>query len=233
MDFFSGLFAQEASNFQWDWAYTFKMFPVLLKASLITIELAVKSIFFGTIIGLVVALMKIGKNRIFNYLGAVYTWIFRGIPLLCQLFLIYFGVALAFQIYLEPMFAATLGISLCGGAYIAEIIRAGIQSVDKGQMEAAVSLGMTRRQAMFRIILPQTYKRLIPPMGNEFITLLKDTALASTITVTELLRTAQIYSGTSFKPFELYTSAALIFLMLNTVFTVVLGHLESRLSRGE
>lgn len=220
-------------EYQWDWAYTMKMFPVLLQASVITIELAIKAIIFGSCIGLVVALMKISKIKVLNYLGSVYTWVFRGIPLLVQLFIIYFGIAMAFQIYMEPMFAATLGISLCGGAYIAEIIRAGIQSVDKGQMEAAISLGMNKWQAMFRIILPQTYRRLIPPMGNEFITLLKDTALASTITVTELLRTAQLYSGSSFKPFELYISAAVIYLLMTTFFTMTLGALESKLSRAD
>lgn len=221
------------SSFQWDWAYCLKAFPRLLAIIPVTLELAICGIFFGTLIGLVIAMMKISHFSVFNYLGSVYTWIFRGIPLLVQLYIIFFGIALAFKIYLPAKMAAVIGISLCGGAYIAEIIRAGIQSIDKGQMEAAVSLGMTRGQAMRRIILPQTYRRLLPPMGNEFISLLKDTSLASAITVTEVLRTAQLMAGSSFRPFELYVMAGFIFLMLNTVFTVVFGMLESKLAKAE
>jgi polar amino acid transport system permease protein len=134
---------------------------------------------------------------------------------------------------LEPFTGAVIGISLCGGAYIAEIIRAGVQSVDKGQMEAAMSLGMSYFQAMRRIILPQTYRRLIPPMGNEFITLLKDTALVSTISMVELTRTAQTYAASNFKPFEMFITAGFIYLLLTTFFTVVFGKLESKLAQSE
>ena len=122
---------------------------------------------------------------------------------------------------------------MCGGAYIGEIIRAGIQSIDKGQMEAALSLGMSYSQAMRRIIIPQTYRRLIPPMGNEFITLLKDTSLVSVITMVELLRTAQIYASSHFKPFEMYITAGLIYLLLTTFFTVTFGKLENKLAQSE
>ena len=220
------------SSFSWDWAYVLKMFPLLLKAAVVTVQLAVLAITFGTVIGLFIALMKISRNKLLNYLGSVYTWIFRGIPLLVQLFIIYFGLA-SIGVRLPAKLAAIIGISLCGGAYIAEIIRAGIQSIDKGQMEAALSLGMTKSQAMRRVILPQTYRRLIPPMGNEFISLLKDTALASAITVTELLRTAQVHAGYSYKSFELYLSAGFIYLMLTTVFTLAFGALENKLSQAD
>ena len=127
--------------------------------------------------------------------------------------------------------AAIIGISICGGAYIAEIIRSGILSIDNGQMEAALSLGMNRRMAMQKIIIPQTYRRLIPPLGNEFINLIKDTALASAITVTDLLRTAQIYSGSLYKPFEMYVTAAVIYLILITVITTLLSFVERRLAQ--
>ena len=110
------------TNFEWDWAYVWKALPSLLKMIPITLELAVGGIFFGTLIGLLIALMKISPYSVLNYLGSVYTWIFRGIPLLVQLFIIFFGVSLAFKIFLPPKLAAVIGISLCGGAYIAEII---------------------------------------------------------------------------------------------------------------
>lgn len=215
----------------WDWEVIGQTLPYLLKASVTTIELAVISIFFGLIIGLIVALMKISNIKILNIVGQLYTWIFRGIPLLVQLFLIYFGLSAALGIDLDSYTAAVIGISICGGAYIAEIIRSGILSIDSGQMEAALSLGMNRRLAMRKIIIPQTHRRLIPPLGNEFINLIKDTALASTITVTDLLRTAQIYSGALYKPFEMYVTAAVIYLILITVITTGLSFVERRLAK--
>ncbi|SMB86714.1 amino acid ABC transporter membrane protein, PAAT family [Desulfonispora thiosulfatigenes DSM 11270] len=222
-----------ATGFVWDWAFTIKVLPLLLKGAVTTVALTFFAIIIGTVIGLSVALIKINKNPILNYLGAIYTWIFRGIPLLVQLFIIYYALPIAVGIDFSPFTAAVMAISLCGGAYIAEIIRAGIQSVDKGQMEAALSLGMSHSQAMKRIIIPQTYRRLIPPMGNEFITLLKDTALVSTISMIELLRTAQIHASSSFKPFEMYLTAGAIYLVLTTFFTVIFGILENKLARSE
>ena len=215
----------------WDWDVIIQTLPYLLKATITTIELAVISIFFGLIIGLIIALMKISSIKIFNIVGSLYTWIFRGIPLMVQLFLIYFGLSAALGIDLDSFTPAIIGISICGGAYIAEIIRSGILSIDNGQMEAALSLGMNRRMAMQKIIIPQTYRRLIPPLGNEFINLIKDTALASAITVTDLLRTAQIYSGSLYKPFEMYVTAAVIYLILITVITTLLSFVERRLAQ--
>lgn len=220
-------------GFVWDWAFTIKMLPLLLKGAVMTVTLTAFAIIFGTIIGLIIAFMKITKNPVLNYLGGLYTWVFRGIPLLVQLFIIYNALPMVTGMTLNAFTAAVIGISLCGGAYIAEIIRAGIQSVDKGQMEAALSLGMSYAQAMRKIIIPQTYRRLIPPMGNEFITLLKDTALVSTITMVELTRTAQIYAASHFKPFEMFITAGIIYLMLTTFFTLVFGKLENKLAQSE
>lgn len=222
-----------SNGFVWDWAFTIKMLPLLIKGAGMTVTLTACAITFGTIIGLIIAFMKIIKNPILNFLGSIYTWIFRGIPLLVQLFIIYYALPMVIGITLEPFTGAVIGISLCGGAYIAEIIRAGVQSVDKGQMEASLSLGMSYFQAMRRIILPQTYRRLIPPMGNEFITLLKDTALVSSISMVELTRTAQIYAASNFKPFEMFITAGVIYLTLTTFFTVFFGKLESKLSQSE
>lgn len=223
-------FLGSAGGYDWSWAFVMQMFPLLAKATGVTIQLGVVSIFFGTIIGFVVALFKVSQVKILNIIGEIYTWVFRGIPLIVQLFIIYFGFSSAFGIDLTAKTAAVVGISICGGAYIAEIVRGAIQSIDKGQMEAALSLGMTRQMSMRLIIVPQTYRRLIPPLGNEFITLMKDTALASTITVTELLRTAQVYAGSTYKSFELYISAGVIYLFLTTIFTLALSYVEKRLA---
>ncbi len=215
-----------------DFNMVFSRLPILLNATLKTIELTIMAIFFGTILGLIFALIKISNNRLLSFIGTLYTWIFRGIPLLVQLFIIYYGLP-SVGIEFTAQQAAVIGLSLCGGAYIAEIIRAGIQSIDKGQMEAAYSLGMSWKQAMFRVIIPQSFKRLIPPMGNEFITLLKDTSLVAVISMVELLRAAQTQASATFKPFEMYMTAGVIYLVLTTVFTVIFKKIEERLALSE
>lgn len=212
--------------------YILEKMPHLIKAALVTVELSALAIFLGTIIGLLIALAKISKIKIFNILGGLYTWIFRGIPLLVQLIFIYFALP-DIGIELTSFQAAVTGLSLCGGAYIAEIIRAGILSIDNGQMEAGLSLGMTYAQTMRRIIIPQTYRRLIPPMGNEFITLTKDTALVSAITMTELLRRAQLIAASDFRSLEMYAAAAVLYLLLTTLFTVVFNKIENKLALAE
>mgnify|MGYP000601525525 CR=1 FL=1 len=166
-----------------------------------TIELTFIAIIFGLIIGLVVALAKISGKHFLIKLAAFYTWIIRGTPLLLQLYFIYYGLP-QIGINFTPFAAASIGLSICAGAYIAEIIRAGIQSIDKGQMEAARSLGMTYLQAMRRIIIPQAYRRMIPPLGNEFIALLKDSSLVSTIAMVDLMRTANQMYATTFRPLK-------------------------------
>lgn len=219
-------------DFAFDFSAVLVRLPLFFKGALMTVQLTFFAITFGTMIGLVVALAKIVKNPILNFLASIYTWIFRGIPLLVQLFIIYYAlpsVGIEFTAYQ----AAVLGLSICGGAYIAEIIRAGIQSIDRGQMEAAYSLGMSWSQGMFKIIIPQAYRRLIPPLGNEFITLLKDTSLVAVISMVELLRTATIQASSSFKVFEMYITAGVIYLLLTTFFTILVGRLESKLAMSE
>lgn len=203
--------------------------PILLKGAVITIELTILAIFFGTIIGLFVALAKISHIKILVVMGEIYTWAIRGIPLLVQLYVLYYGLPQV-GIRLEAFPVAVIGLSICGGAYIAEIIRAGIQSIDKGQMEAALSLGMSYVQAMRRVILPQALRRLLPPMGNEFITLMKDTSLVSIICITELLRQGDLLSNSTFRSMEIYLTVAAIYLILTTIFIYIIGRLEKRLA---
>ncbi|MGI6226414.1 MAG: amino acid ABC transporter permease [Peptococcales bacterium] len=229
----NGILDRGDNSMIWDWAFVFKMLPLMIKGAGMTVALTACAITFGSVVGLIIAFMKIIKNPVLNFLGSIYTWVFRGIPLLVQLFIIYYALPVVIGVTLDPFPAAVISISLCGGAYIAEIVRAGIQSVDKGQLEASFSLGMSYFQAMRRIIIPQTYRRLIPPMGNEFITLLKDTALVSSISMVELTRIAQIYSASHFKPFEMFITAGVIYLVLTTFFTVVFGKLESKLAQSE
>lgn len=209
--------------------FIMQILPDLLMGAVMTIKLTFFAILFGTLIGLFVALAKISRIKILRWIGGLYTWIIRGIPLLLQLMFLYYGLPFV-GIVLPEYSVGIIGLSICGGAYIAEIIRAGILSIDKGQMEAAISLGMSYSQAMRRVILPQAYRRLLPPMGNEFINLMKDSALVSVITMTELLRAAQLKNATYFKPVESFLTAGVLYLIMTTFFTAVFNRVEKRLA---
>lgn len=201
--------------------------PTLMKATVMTLLLVLITMLLSPVGGLFIALGRISRMKVLSGLFWCYIWIFRGTPLLLQLFFIYYGLP-SMGITLEPFPAAVLGLGLNYSAYLAEIMRGAIESIDAGQMEAAKSLGMSYWQAMRRIIIPQTYKRLVPPVGNEFIALIKDTALVSTIAMVELMRAAnQIYSST-FNVFILF-QAALVYLVLTSIFTVSFRKLEDRL----
>lgn len=203
--------------------------PYLVKGAVMTIELTIIAICFGLIIGLIIALAKISNKSILSKPASFYTWVIRGTPLLLQLYFLYYGLPQV-GITLSSFVAASLGLSMCAGAYIAEIIRAGIESIDKGQMEAARSLGMTYFQAMRRIIIPQAYRRMIPPLGNEFIALLKDSSLVSTIAMVDLMRTANQMYATTFRPLEIFITAAVLYLMMTSFFTVGFDKIEKRLA---
>lgn len=212
-----------------DIEFILTILPNLLVGATVTIKLTFFAIVFGTIIGLFVALAKISSIKVLRWAGGIYTWVIRGIPLLLQLMFLYYGLAFA-GILLDEYTVAIIGLSICGGAYIAEIIRAGILSIDRGQMEAALSLGMSYSQAMRRVILPQAYRRLLPPMGNEFITLMKDSALVSVICMTELLRAATLLQSATFRPIEIFVTAGLMYLIMTTFFTTIFNRLEKRLA---
>lgn len=209
-----------------------KTLPILLKGSVMTIELTVITVILGSILGIIFALFKLSKNKVIYSLASFYIWIFRGTPLLLQLFFFYYGLPML-GIELNPMSAAIIGLGLNCGAYMAEIIRGGIISIDKGQFEATKALGFSYIQSMRRVILPQAYRRLIPPVGNMFIGTLKDTSLVSSIAMVELMRSAQQMYATTFKPIEIFTSAACIYLIMTTIFTGVFSILEKKLSAYE
>lgn len=204
--------------------------PALLQGSLLTLELTVVSVFFGMLLGLFLALGRLSKNMVVDKICWTYIWLFRGTPLLMQIFFIYYALPLIYKpLTLDQMPAAFIALSLNSAAYLAEIIRAAIQSIDKGQMEAAKALGMGYGQAMKRIIVPQSYRRLIPPVGNEFIALLKDSALVSVISMTELMRTTSVMANSTGDA-SIYIPAALLYLALTTLFTYVFDKLEKKYS---
>lgn len=192
-----------------------------------TFQVTLISIFFALIIGLVTGLGRISRNIFINRLATVYVEVIRGIPLLVQLFYIYF--ALGRFLSLDRLVAAILAMSVCYGAYMGEIFRAGIQAIPKGQMEAALAVGMSRSQALRLVILPQTMRIILPPIGNEFIALLKDSSLVSIVAVSDLLRRGREYAATTFLYFEAYTMVALIYLVFTLFFSKIVAIMEERL----
>jgi polar amino acid transport system permease protein len=203
-----------------------RFLPQLLKGSVMTITLVFCTILISPLGGLLIALGRLSSFKPVSTLCWFIIWLFRGTPLLLQLFFIYYGLP-ALGITFRPFSAAVLGLGLNYSAYLGEIIRGGIQSIEHGQMEAAKAIGMTYWQAMRRIIIPQTYKRLMPPIGNEFIALIKDTALVSTIAMVELMRSADQMFNAYFNITALIL-AALIYLLFTTIFTFIFEKIETR-----
>jgi len=197
---------------------------------LVTFQVTIGSILLAIMFGLIAGLGRISTNRFINGAASLYVEIIRGIPLLVQLFYIYY--ALGRFIKIPDMLSAIIAMAFCYGAYMAEIFRAGIQSIPKGQMEAALSLGMSRSQAMRQVILPQAFKVVLPPIGNEFIALLKDSSLVSILAVSDLLRRGREYASETFNYFETYTVIALIYLIMTLFFSKLISIMEERLNEG-
>lgn len=212
-----------------DWGTIFHYFPFMVQGAMLTLKISLISLFFGFLFGLVAALLKLSPNLILRQIGAFYVWIIRSTPLLVQLFLIYFGLP-QLGIDLGPFTSGVLALAINTGAYNAETIRGGIIAVPSGQMEAARSLGMGSALAMRRIILPQAIRIAIPALGNNFVILIKDTSLVSTITLVELTLTAQRLIGSTYKPFEMYLMAAFLYAILTTATSFLLGRLENRIA---
>ena len=181
------------------------------------------------IVGLFTGLGRISRVTVISRVATVYVEVIRGIPLLVQLFYIYYAMGKFLQV--PPLVAAVTAMTVCYGAYLGEIFRAGIQSIPKGQMEAALALGMSRWQAMRKIILPQTVRVILPPVGNEFIALLKDSSLVSILAVADLLRRGREFASKTFYYFETYTVVALVYLLLTLFFSKLVSIMEERLAR--
>ena len=198
--------------------------PYLLKGAGYTVLLSVGGMCFGLLLGFALALMRLSKLALLRGIARVYVSFFRGTPLLVQLFVIYFGLP-QIGLELDPIPAALIGLSLNMAAYICEILRAAIASIDRGQWEAAASIGMTRIQTLRRAILPQAMRTALPPLGNSFISLVKDTALAATIQVPELFRQAQLITARTFEVFTMYLAVAVVYWILCSI----LAHFQSRM----
>ena len=213
-------------NFNFDLVGT--SFPLLLLGAGVTIKITVMSVALGVLIGLFVGIARICRVKPLRFLAAVYVDFFRGTPLLVQIFLFYFAVPVITGQRIDPYVAAVGSCGINSGAYVAEIVRAGIQSIDDGQMEAGRSLGMTWAQTMRYIIVPQAIKRVIPPLGNEFIALLKDSSLVSVIGFEELTRRGQLIIAKTYGSLEIWFSVAIIYLVMTLSISRLVAYLEKR-----
>src|SRR5699024_1321275 len=217
--------------------------PQLLAAGFkYTIPLAIISFFFGLIIALVTALIRLSRQRgafmILKWIASFYVWLFRSTPLLVQLFIVFFGLpylrikgVLPHGIKLEPFTAGIITFSLNTGAYASETIRAAISSVPTGQWEAGAAIGMTRLQILWRIILPQALRVALPPLSNSFISLVKDTSLAASITIMEMFAVSQQIATEDYQPLLMYTLVAMVYAVFTTILSYFQGYLERIVDR--
>ncbi len=204
--------------------------PLLLRGAGYTVLLSLGGMFFGLVLGFILALMRLSPLKLVSRLALIYVSFIRGTPLLVQLFLIYYSLP-QFGLRLDPIPSALIGFSLNMAAYTSEILRGAIASIDRGQREAALSIGMTPFQTMRRVILPQAARVALPPLGNSFISLVKDTSMAATIQVPDLFRQAQLITARTFEVFTMYISVALIYWAISVCLDWGQYRLEQRATR--
>ncbi|MCE5172983.1 amino acid ABC transporter permease [Paenibacillus profundus] len=206
-------------------------FQFLLTGAYYTLLITIVSMFFGLLIGMIVAIARLKGNWFVRNLAKGYVSIIRGTPILVQIFIIYYGLP-DFGITLGPLTAAFISLSINISAYLSETFRGAILSVSNGQTEAALSLGLTPWQTMRRVVLPQAARVAIPPLGNTFIGMLKETSLVSVVTVTELLRSAQLLIAQYYVAMPFYVAIALMYWIMSVFFSSILNRMETRLSKA-
>lgn len=206
------------------------IWPVLKAGLAVTIPLSLISFAIALVIAVITALVKLSNFKLLKFIFSTYVWIFRGTPLLVQLFLVFYGLPKA-GVTLDPWTAAIITFSLNTGAYASESIRASILSIPKGQWEAAESLGMTYWQVLRRVIAPQTVRISLPPVTNDFIDLVKGTSLAASITIAEMFMIGQQIVAFTYEPLAIYSLVAVIYLLFVSILTVIQGRLEKVASK--
>lgn len=210
----------------------FKFAPKFLPGVLVTLQLSILSILIGTVFGLVAAMLKLSHKKPLMMVTDFYITIVRGTPLLLQLIFIFYALP-EIGIELDRFSSAVIGLAFHSGAYISEIFRGAIESIDYGQREAARALGMTKLQSMKRVILPQAFKRSVPALGNQFIIAVKDSSLASAITITEILLLARQFTAATFDVFPIFFVAGCYYLIITMGLTSILNKIELRLKVNE
>jgi glutamine transport system permease protein len=218
-------------GFTFEWQVMLETFPLLLSGVKLTIIITFGGLFFGFIIGALTGLMKLSGSLLFRKSAGVYVESIRGTPLIVQVMFLYFGLPMATGMRISPVAAGIIAIAVNSGAYIAEIVRGAVQSIDVGQMEAGRSIGLSRLQTMRYIIWPQAFRRMIPPLGNQFIISLKDTSLLVVIGVAELTRVGQEIIAVNFRAFEVWLTVGIVYLMMTLSIAKVLTITEARLEK--
>jgi glutamine transport system permease protein len=216
------------SNFEFDWSVVFQAVPALVKGAELTIVITFGGLFFGFIIGVTAGWMKLAGNMVSKAVANFYIEAIRGTPFIVQVMFLYFGVPLALGFRIPPLVAAIIALSLNAGAYIAEIVRGAIQSIDRGQTEAGRSIGLTAPQAMRYVIWPQAFRRMLPALGNQFIISLKDTSILVVIGVGELTRTGQEVIAYNFRAFEVWFAVAVIYFVMTFSVAQIIKYMERR-----
>lgn len=215
---------------QFDPQLFISILPDLAFGAFMTLKLTTISTFFGLIIGSIAGLARVSHNPVFHYLSTFYVEVIRGTPLLVQILIVYFGLP-AIGVNLSPEPAGIIALSINSGAYIAEIVRAGIESVPHGQMEAARSLGMTYLQAMRYVIFPQAFRNIMPALGNEFIALLKDSSLLSVISIVELTRVGRQIVSATFNAWTPFIGVALFYLLMTIPLSRLVNYYQRRIGK--
>jgi arginine/lysine/histidine transport system permease protein len=216
-----------------DFSFLSKYYMLLIDGAKVTLLLSFFTVLLGTVLGTFLSLMRLSNNKILRLISTAYIEFIRGTPLLVQLFIFYFGLPSVLKIDIPEFPAAIITLAINSGAYVAEIIRAGIQAVDKGQMEAARSLGMTNGMAMTHVIIPQAFKNVLPALGNEFIVIIKESSIVSVIGISELTRKSDIIRSTTFKSFGPLIVVALIYFLMTFTLSKLLGIAERRMRTSD
>lgn len=216
-----------------DFSLIWNSLPLLLAGAGVTIEITAIAVGLGFVLGLITSVCRLSSVKILRGIAICYVNIIRGTPMLVQIFLIYFALPMVIGERINPFVAAVAACSINSGAYVSEIFRAGIQAVDKGQMEAGRSLGLSWMQTMRYIILPQAFKHVIPPLGNEFISMTKETSLVSVIGFEELTRRGQLIIAKTYGSFEIWLTVAAIYLVMTLSIARLVSYLERRFATDD
>jgi len=220
-------------SFQFEPQVMTETLPLLMSGVKLTVIITFTGLLIGFVLGVVFGLLKISPKFWLRKLAGTYIEIIRGTPLIVQVMFLYFGIPMASGLRITPIIAGIIAIAVNSGAYIAEIVRGAVQSIDRGQMEAGRSIGLTRGQTMRYIIWPQAFRRMIPPLGNQFIISLKDTSLLVVIGVAELTRVGQEIIAVNFRAFEVWLTVGLVYLAMTMTIAWALKHVESRMTGPE
>jgi His/Glu/Gln/Arg/opine family amino acid ABC transporter permease subunit len=216
-------------GYNFDWTVIQQYLPVLLAGLKVTFEVSIVAEIVALIIGLVVGLAKSSKSPVLWVPASAFVDAFRAVPLLVLLIWLYYGLAIILNIDFSPFQAGVLGLGLLYGAFLAEVFRAGLQAVPTGQREAAMTLGLSRYQTAAHIVIPQAVRVVAPALANSYVGMVKDATLVSVVGLTEIMRTAQTVVVTTFRPFEVYTFVAAVYLVIVVIFSRLVGVMERRI----